>query len=100
MYQNELRDKTKYGGRHYENGELGAVGFVGEGGESGFSTFKTLITLNRVFKTFKHKQLLRERGGRAMSLSCAWHAPRGGGVAVAGELVVRFRAKRGQLKMV
>ena len=32
------------------------VGFVGEGGESGFSTFKA--------GSMKHKQLVRERGGR------------------------------------
>jgi len=46
-------------------GQRGVVGFVGEGGESAFSTFKTLTVR---FKTgVKHKQLLRERGGRAMS---------------------------------
>ena len=43
-------------------GEHGAVWFVGEGGESA----KTSTTFKRVFKTFKHKQLLRDWGGRAV----------------------------------
>jgi len=42
----------------------GVVGFVGEGGESAFTT---VMTFTVRFKTgVKHKQLLRERGGRSM----------------------------------
>ena len=40
---------------------------MGEGGESAFSTF---TSFKRAFKTFKHKQLLREREGRAVCQRC------------------------------
>ena len=43
-----------------EGAPAGMAAKVGEGGGSACTTFK------RVFKTFKHKQLLRERGGRAV----------------------------------
>ena len=45
-------------------GEHGVVGFVVEGGES--ASFKTSTTFKRDFKPTKHKQWLRERGGRAV----------------------------------
>ena len=44
-------------------GEHGVVGFVGDGGESACTTSKTSTSFKRVFKTFKRKELLRERGG-------------------------------------
>ena len=44
-------------------GEHGVVGCVVEGGESALTTVKTSTS----FKTgVKHKELLRERGGRAV----------------------------------
>ena len=46
--------------------EHGVGGFVVEGGESAVTTFKTSTTFKRVFKPTKHKQWLRERGGRAV----------------------------------